>query len=401
MVITFIWDGDYPWDIRVEKVCETLIEQGHEIHLVCRNTSRKPLEDKYKGLFLHRLPYLPKFLGKFNDAFTFPAFFSPLWLFRILTVTLKNRGDLIIVRDLPMALAGIFISKLTGRLCVLDMAECYPEMLRCTWKFEGRSFRNYFLRNPSMADAVERLVMKHIDQVWVMIEESEDRLLSMGVAQEKIKVVSNTPIVSRFENHSKILEKKDKLKLIYVGLLNPSRGLDTTIKAVSKYVKKNPNFEFTIVGRGKAERELKELVETLNLTDYVSFLGWVDNTEVPRLISEADIGIVPHHKCSHWDNTIPNKLFDYMASEKAVIVSNVDPMARIVEEVNCGLVYRDYDEEGLSKVIDALSEVEVRQSKADAGRKAIINKYNWSKEEVVIQDAISNIELRAEGKSGR
>ena len=39
----------------------------------------------------------------------------------------------------------------------------------------------------------------------------------------------------------------ETFRLLYVGLLNPSRGLDTTIEAVAKYVKKNSDFEFTII----------------------------------------------------------------------------------------------------------------------------------------------------------
>ena len=40
--IVMVWDGDYPWDVRVEKVCTTLIASGHEVHLVCRNSAGTP-----------------------------------------------------------------------------------------------------------------------------------------------------------------------------------------------------------------------------------------------------------------------------------------------------------------------------------------------------------------------
>ena len=49
MIICKIWDADYPWDIRVEKVCRSL-QQKHEVHLVCRNTKRRPTYEQLDGL---------------------------------------------------------------------------------------------------------------------------------------------------------------------------------------------------------------------------------------------------------------------------------------------------------------------------------------------------------------
>ena len=98
----------------------------------------------------------------------------------------------------------------------------------------------------------------------------------------------------------------------------------------------------------------------MGIGDSIKFLGWVNNKEVPEYIANADVGIVPHHKCSHWDNTIPNKLFDYMAAGKPVIVSNVIPMARIVNETECGKVYSDYDVDSLVSVIEQLENNDLR-----------------------------------------
>ncbi len=397
MKILFIWDGDYPWDIRVEKVCKSLHKDGHEVHMVCRNIARRPLNDTFNNITIHRLPYLPNWFGGLNKAFSFPAFFSPLWLWNIYSQAKLNECEFIIVRDLPMALSGIWVAKWLKIPCILDMAECYPEMLRSRFQFEGMSFKNFFLRNPKLAGWVERKVLRDIDQVWVMIEESYDRLLAMGVAKEKVHIVSNTPEVDRFilaASKANVTEADDKsYKMIYVGLLNKSRGLDTVIQAVDKYVKINPNFQLTIVGRGKAEKSLRDMVVELGLASHVHFLGWVDNKQVPSLIANADIGIVPHHKCSHWDNTIPNKLFDYMAAKKPVIVSNVLPMKRIVEATECGRVYLDYDIVDLCNVIDELADPSLRERLSTNGANQIVSNFNWEKEERALLNAVNTLKL--------
>ncbi len=76
MNILLIWDGDYPWDIRVDKISTSLAKKGHLVHIVCRNLKRQSLTDSYNGAIIHRLPFLPRWLGLLNQVLSFPAFFS-------------------------------------------------------------------------------------------------------------------------------------------------------------------------------------------------------------------------------------------------------------------------------------------------------------------------------------
>nr|MDA8163950.1 hypothetical protein [Desulfobacteraceae bacterium] len=74
----FLWDSDYPWDIRVEKICATLRDAGWKMHLVCRNRARRPREEVADGICLHRLGCLPPRWGRLNDVYGFPFFLSPV-----------------------------------------------------------------------------------------------------------------------------------------------------------------------------------------------------------------------------------------------------------------------------------------------------------------------------------
>jgi glycosyltransferase involved in cell wall biosynthesis len=382
----FVWDGDYPWDIRVEKVCDSLLEGGHEVHLVCRNLGRQQREERYRGLHLHRLPYLPRALGKLNQAFTFPAFFSPVWLWQIFTRARRHRCQLVIVRDLPMAPAAIAVARLLGTPCVLDMAESYPEMLRCIRQFEGFAWRNLLLRSPALAGAVERAVLRRVDRVLVMVEESRDRLLRLGVDPQRIEIVSNTPVLKR----SRAAEERaapplDRgLRVVYLGILNPSRGLDTVLGAVERYARRGGRISLTVIGTGKDEPELRNAVAHKGLQELVEFTGWIDNQQALARVRDSDVGIVPHHRCGHWDSTIPNKLFDYMAAGMPVIVSDARPAARIVEESGAGIVYPDGDEEALAEAFRSLEDPKRRSEMGRRGRCAVEEKYNWSNEEVVL-----------------
>jgi len=297
------------------------------------------------------------------------------------------------VRDLPMAPAAILIGKILKLPVILDMAECYPELLRCTWKFEGLKLQNILARNPIIADLIEHFVIKNCNDILVMIEESRDRLLKKQVDETKIHIVSNTPVVHRFiaiENNNESLQiNNDGLRLVYVGLLNPSRGIDTVLMAIIEYVKSGKSIKLIIAGSGKDEYRLKKIVRSNNLDKYVMFLGWVDNSKVPHLISEGDICIVPHHKCTHWETTIPNKLFDYMAAGKPVLVTNVSPMVRIVNQSNCGLSYEDYNAVELAAKFSLLENSELRKEMGNNAKTAISSKYRWDIDEKILVDVVA------------
>jgi glycosyltransferase involved in cell wall biosynthesis len=389
MNVLFIWDGEYPWDIRVEKVCDALLEAGHEVHLVCRNEFRKPRFERYRGLNIHRIAALPKFMGRLNSLFTFPAFFSPVWLATLVRVARNHRCSLIVARDLPMAPAALLVRKLTKASVILDMAECYPEMLRCAWQFEKFRPANLVARNPKVADWIERFVLKRVQHTFVMIEESKDRLLAKHVPPENVSIVSNTPDLSRFTNEPAASKEADCFELVYVGLLNPSRGVDTVLRAVAQLPASLDRFRLRVIGSGKHASSLRRLAAELQLGERVIFDGWVENTRVPGLIAQGSAGIVPHYACSHWNTTIPNKLFDYMAAGKPVIVSDAVPTARIVREVGCGLVYESHDPAQLARAIVTLADAETRTRLGAAGRAAVEEKFNWSRDRAVLNAAVA------------
>lgn len=394
MTVLFIWDGDYPWDIRVEKFCSALIEGGNEIHLVCRNLARRPREELYDGIHLHRLPFLPWWFGRLNAAFTFPAFFNPIWLVNMYRHALAHSCDVIIVRDLPMAPAAILIGWLMRRPVIMDMAECYPEMLRSRWKHQRPTLVDRIVRSPALAAAVEKCVIPALDAILVVVKESKDRLVRMGADPSRIFEVSNMPERRRFQEAARPVQVSagDRpLEIIYVGLVNASRGLDTVIDAVELHVKRGQKITLRVVGSGAQSPFLERLVMERQLHEHVVFEGWVDNSQVPNLLARADAGIVPHHSTSHWQNTIPNKLFDYMAAGKPVIATDIPPVARVVRDAGCGLLFEDNDAEALARIFQKLEDRSFCRALGTCGREAVAERYNWDAEKPTLHRALAYV----------
>lgn len=393
-----MWDSEYPWDIRVEKMNDALIEEGHKVFLVCRNLSRSPLRDTHRNAQIFRLPFLPKIFGKLNAIISFPAFFNPLWVIYSLCVAKRNNIDLIIVRDLPLSPLCIWISKMLNVPSILDMAENYPYMLESILEHNDKKWANYLVRNPTLARLLEKYVFKRLNKIFVVIEESKERLLRMGVEPSKIYVVRNTPQRSFYANkediplpEEKIFKNTESLILLYNGLTNPSRGILDFVRLMPEIIKYIPHVKLIINGKGQDDYKIITEIERLGLQNKVYHKGWVSHEDKKRYLAHCDIGLIPYRITSHWNTTIPNKLFDYMCMRTPVLSTSIKPTARIINESGCGLVY---NENSLTQVINKLYELDNKQTRhrmGDNGYRNIVNKYNWEIDKLSIKKCIASI----------
>jgi hypothetical protein len=143
---------------------------------------------------VHRLPI---YTSGSSAALGFPFFLSPVWLRAISSVLAAHAIDVILVRDLPMALAGALLGRRFGVRCAVDMAEHYPEMLEGYRELQkvGRAKRaaNFVLRSSRGARAVERAVCNSVDRIFAVSDEIRTNLIARGAPAEKFELVHNTP----------------------------------------------------------------------------------------------------------------------------------------------------------------------------------------------------------------
>jgi glycosyltransferase involved in cell wall biosynthesis len=403
MKILKIWDADYPWDIRVKKICRSLASEGHEVHLLCRNLKNLLAYEKWQYGHIHRLPF---FIGhRVNYLFSFPAFFNPLWVFSAWRLVKKYKLDLILVRDLPLSLTAVTVGHLSSRPVVWDMAENYPFLVDDIWRYEPFRLHNWLVRNPFLVRQIEKIAFNVVDHIVVVIEESKERLVKQGVEKGKISIVSNTPDLSSFPEKSLELSKSDqdifenRFVVIYVGGLEIARGLDYVVDAIPEILKKIPNFLFLILGKGNAEEGIRKKVKQRGISQHVLLRGWVDFDSVASFIQRSDVGVIPHHVTAHTNHTIPNKLFDYMLQGKPVVASAAKPMIRILDENRCGMTFTDVH--SLAEVFKKLYDPDVRDRMGRNGKEAVYREYNWRNDARVLNSAFEKLFSKKNGKEKR
>jgi glycosyltransferase involved in cell wall biosynthesis len=386
--VLHVWYADYPWDVRVEKITAALIEAGMAVHLVARNVRNSPLKETVDGAEVHRMRWIrtwPGIARRINVASSLPAFINPRWLLHIYRVGRMIRADVILVRDLPLAPAAIWIGRLLRVPVVLDMAENYPGFLQSLKDTQALRRIDTLLRNPRLAAMVERYVIRRVQAVICVIEESKKRLMDLGVPARKLAVVRNTPRIDGDVTQAKSRADDDTLTVVYLGLIERHRGVQDLVRAVFESRRRGWQLQLNVIGDGKSFDELQRLAADLGvLGNGVELLGRVENRRALDIVARADVGAIPHMPNAAWDTTIPNKLFDYMSLGLPVITSNVKPVQRIVSEESCGFSYEWGNISDLCSKLDALRSAAQRQKMGEAGRRAVQSKYNWSRDGSVL-----------------
>lgn len=383
-----IWDSDYPWDVRVEKVGTALRSVGFDVHLVARNSKKQKTEEDVGPFHVHRLARLPVA----NKISGFPAFFNPRWIVRIAGLVNRLRPNILLVRDLPLAPTAILVGSRFGIPVVLDNAENYPAMMRDLLRAPHALPHNVVVRNPAIAARVERWVLNRVAHVWVVVEEALERLRSLGVPAERITVVSNTPSLRARDEllEAQTVDRADVQRLVYLGLLERPRGLETAIRAIGRARDLGAQWQLTIIGEGRDSDSLRKLVRRLGVEERVDFLGWMENRAALSYLLHCDAGLIPHHAVETWNTTVPNKLFDYMICGLPVVSSDTRPLKRILRETGAGVTFRDRDPVDLVRVLSDLDPGR-RRNLGLAGRKAIVERYNWERDGAVAVRTIDNL----------
>lgn len=389
--VLYLWDADYPWDVRVEKICQSLTRHGHVVHIAARNLGRRATYELADNLHIHRLKPLDN--DRLNYALSFPAFFNPRWG-RLLDSIITNHDiDLVIVRDLPMAIAGIRAGRRHGLPTLFDMAEDYVAMIWNVWKHKRWSPLNLAVRNPYLAKLVERYTLPRVDHTLVVIEEAIDVVRRAGGDPDAVTIVGNTPRLDEYtscENRvppDLAADMDGRFTVIYTGGVKLERGLKVALDAIEQLVPTMPDLLFVVVGTGHSLDELKQVATHKRLNDHVRWTGWVDHKDMLGYIKLANVGVIPNFASDHTNRTIPNKLFDYMAFGIPVVASDAIPMKRIIDQTRCGTTFASGNAPDLARAIS-----EVRASPVDFGgngRTWVRREYHWGNDEQRLLRAVA------------
>lgn len=128
---------------------------------------------------------------------------------------------------------------------------------------------------------------------------------------------------------------------VFAGSLSIEKNLEFALSSFSKYITKDDNIQFLIVGDGTETEYLKNICKKLNIDDIVLFAGTIPNKNMPEIYSACDMYV-----CSYDDGLMSMSFGEAMSCGLPVLIK--EDREKIVYEmiqdgVN-GFVYKSEEE---------------------------------------------------------
>ena len=165
--------------------------------------------------------------------------------------------------------------------------------------------------------------------------------------------------------------------LLYQGGFAPHRGLSTTVLAAHHLERGT----IVLMGWGRLEDELRELVRRERLGERVLITGPVPREQVVAYAAGADVGLIPYEPVG-LNNTYstPNKLFDYMAAGLPIAASRLPELVRFVDGGEIGLTFAPGDPVALATVVNELLGDTDRHARMREQAREMGRRYTWERE---------------------
>lgn len=379
--IGMILDQRFPPDVRVENEAISLLDKGYKVFLWCYAFSDEPITENYKGMQIERVLASHYWIKKMRGLVNVIPIYDLYLLKKISSFIEKYNIDILHIHDLYLLGTGLKLRKRYGIPVVSDLHENYVEGLKL-YNFANR-FPGNLLINIKKWERAEKSWLDRTDKIIVVVDEAVERLISIGIDRNKIFPVQNYLNYNEFNRYQvqkEIIQKyQDKFIISYVGAFDHHRGLHILLKGFAELIKKKIPAQLVLVGGGKILGQLKRLANELQISRHVEFTGFQPHESLPSYIEASTIGVIPHIKTGHTDNTLPHKLFQYMYKQKPILVSDCAPLKRIVNECGCGKVYINTDHKSLARQLIWFYENKNMLSEfGKKGKNCLLKKYNWS-----------------------
>lgn len=388
-VLVLVGNNTLPADRRVWSICRALASEGHEVVAVCPQDDARALarHERLDGVEIHRFPrakaggrglggYLREFAGVLWHTWRLAARLSQERPFD--AVHACNPPDFLLLAAWP--------ARRRGARSVFDQHDLTPELFLTRFGDRHRWLHR-------LALTLERVSFSAADVVLSTNESYRRVAMTRGRKRgEEVFVVRNGPDLRRFRPVAPdpAMKRGRPLLLAYAGILGPQDGAEHAVRALALLGRSRTDWHAIFAGEGDALPELERLTAELGLEDRVEFVGWLDDAQLARLLSSADVGLEPAPRSPLNDASTMTKIAEYMAMSRPVVAFDLRESRFTAAEA---AVYAEPNDVAAfaARIAELLDDPERRAEMGRIGRERVERELSWEHSEHNLVAAYSRV----------
>lgn len=351
------------------ELARLLTQHGHRVTVITGTvsyltgqTERQPAIYQEDGLTIRRVPLYSAYHRSFFHRLL--SFFSFTWNAFWAGIGVKN-VDVVWGTSPPIfqGAAAWALARLKGAPFLFEVRDLWPRF----------AIAMGVIRNPLLiaaSEALERFLYRQADQVVVNSPGFLDHVQSRGARRTALIPNGADPLMFEARATEQDLRRRyhleDKIIVLYAGAHGPANDLDVVLEAAR--LLQGTSIHFLLIGDGKDKPRLQQKAKEWGLTN-LTFLPPVPKREIPAFLQLADIGLAILKPLEEYKTTYPNKVFDYMAAGKPVLLAIDGVIREVVEMAGCGLFVPPGNAQALASAAQQLAaEAHLRQEMGKRGR---------------------------------
>jgi len=366
---------------------KALTNEGISVDIICYYTNRagKDLRS-YKGINIYPIQsrssretsnilYLLRLIQFFFKSFLFLSYSGIVGRYKVIHFT--SPPDFLVF--------SAIIPKLFGAKIILDIHDIGPE---------------FYMRRLGVGEDhpvvtiikfMEKLATRFSDHVITVTDLWRNRLIARSTTPSKCTTLLNVPDDELFQNLSKNNCKiSNNFNLYYHGSLEELFGVDTLIFAMPTIVEKIQNVKLHIYGGGRLLDDCKELVKKFGINESVCFHNSVPFDELPRILAQADIGIVPTKGSVFSGEILAMKSLEYISLGIPIVISKTKGHSYYYDS-SMVKFFEPGDKDDLAKAVIDLYTNEAERKMLRTQSRSFIEKFGWQNTKKTYTQIVQNL----------
>ena len=242
------------------------------------------------------------------------------------------------------------LARLKGCPFLLEIRDLWPAFAVAVGVLQNKTLIR-------LSEWLEKFLYRHADKVIVNSPGFIKHVTARGA--EDVTLIPNGADPTMFDPQAKGDSFRDRNGLndrfvvLYAGAHGLSNDLDVVLGA-AELLQNDPSIMIVLLGSGKEKPHLLANAAERGL-DNLLFLPPVSKLAMPEALAGANACLAILKPIEMYKTTYPNKVFDYMAAGRPVILAIDGVIKQVVEEANAGVFVPPGDPDAMASVIRMLA----------------------------------------------